>query len=103
MSKPHSLFTEIVDDFKDAELGQMFGKECGKIGKKAFVAFFEDEMVFRIGREEMEDRLKTYRGSQLFDPSRKNRPFKDWIQIPYIYSDKWKTLAQDALEFTSKL
>ena len=30
-----------------AEESQMFGKPCFKINGKAFVAFFQDEMVFK--------------------------------------------------------
>ena len=58
MTENHIYFEKLIKETEDAELGNMFGKPCGKLNKKAFVSFFEDEMVFKIGREEVEQLLK---------------------------------------------
>ncbi len=99
MSNPLASFEKLVSSIPNAELGNLFGKPCGKIDKKAFVAFFEEEMVFKVGRTANEALLKKYKGSQLFDPSGKGRPMKDWLQVPSSYSKDWKKLAELAREF----
>ena len=99
MTENHKLFEKIVNQLDATELGQMFGKPCGKFNKKAFVSFFEDEMVFKIGKEEVDLLLDKYEGSQNWDPSRKNRGMKDWIQVPGEYNKDWKKLAKKAMLF----
>lgn len=99
LTKNLTLFEQIVKEIKEAELGNMFGKPCGKLNKKAFVSFFEDEMVFKIGRTEVEILLHKYEGSKKWDPSGKNRAMKDWIQIPQEYKSDWKELTIKAIEF----
>lgn len=99
MSKAQLYFEEIIEKTNDATLSQMFGKPCGKINKKAFVAFFENEMVFKIGRNEIKQLLKKYKGAKNFDPSGKNRPMKDWIQIPFEHKKDWLKLSKQAANF----
>jgi len=99
MTKEQKYFEEIVHQTTDADLGQMFGKACGKINNKAFVAFFQNEMVFKIGQEEVRLMLNKYPGSQNWDPSGKKRPMKDWIQVPAEYTFDWKSLADKAVDF----
>ncbi|MDW3648900.1 MAG: hypothetical protein R8P61_17660 [Bacteroidia bacterium] len=103
MSNEQTHFEEIVLGFQDAELGSMFGKACGKLHKKAFVAFFQNEMVFKLGREEIEPYLHKYEGSQNWDPSGKNRPMKDWLQVPAEYNEDWPRLAQKAKEYLEQI
>ena len=100
MTKAQQYFEEIIEKNKDATLSQMFGKPCGKINKKAFVSFFEDEMVFKIGRDEIEDVIKKYKGAKKFDPSGKKRPMKDWLQVPFAHKKDWLKLSKQALKFT---
>jgi hypothetical protein len=38
-------------------------------------------------------------GSQLFDPSGKQRPMKEWIQVSALHQDKWSDFAQEALKY----
>ncbi|MGC6532035.1 MAG: hypothetical protein ACON34_03430 [Flavobacteriales bacterium] len=81
---------------------QMFGKPCLKVGGKAFAAFFKDCMVFKLGREEMSLLLDQYPGSELWDPSGKSRPMKDWLQVPAEFSNDWEQLSNQALNFVGK-
>lgn len=32
--------------------------------------------------------MKKHEGSQLFDPSGKKRPMKDWLQVPFDYKKR---------------
>lgn len=104
MDKPFELFNTIAKELatqKIIEMSQMFGKPCLKIKGKAFACFFHDEMVFKLKGEEHEKALKI-KGSQLFDPSGKKRPMKEWIQVPFDASKQWKTLAISAMEYVNK-
>jgi hypothetical protein len=103
MSK--ELYVQIGEQFKeqyDSEMGQMFGKPCFKINKKAFAAFFKDEMVFKLGREDIYQVRDQYFGSVNWDPSGKDRPMKDWLQIPLEYAADWNNLAKQAMDFVEQ-
>jgi len=80
-------------------MGQMFGKPCLKFGKKAFVASFNEEMVFKLGREEVNLMKEKYPNAVNWDPSGKNRAMKDWIQVPNDYQSDWELLAESALAY----
>ncbi|MBL4708346.1 MAG: hypothetical protein JKY48_07920 [Flavobacteriales bacterium] len=97
-----TLYDDIGEQFVNQyaiSIGQMFGKPCLKINNKAFAVFFKDEMVFKLGQREI-DLLKThYSNSVNWDPSGKNRPMKDWLQISITDSNDWTKLAKQALHY----
>ena len=41
--------------------------------------------------------------SQLFDPSKKKRPMKEWVQVSYIHQEKWLKFAQESANYVSDL
>lgn len=98
MKDTEKLFTEIGTKIKGAELSQMFGKPCFKVNGKAFVCFFNGDMVFKINDKAHKDAL-SLDGSKLFDPSGKGRAMKEWVQVPYNYKDKWNGFAKAAFEY----
>ncbi|MFK7806401.1 MAG: hypothetical protein AB8F74_01245 [Saprospiraceae bacterium] len=98
-SSNQALFEQLVLEIEGAEVGQMFGKQCGKLNKKAFVAFYEEDMVFRIGREAIEELLTQYSSAQNWDPSGKGRAMKDWIQVPETFKGDWKQLTRSSADF----
>lgn len=81
---------------------QLFGKPCFKINGKPFIAFFENCMIFKLTGDPHRETL-SLDGTQLFDPSKKNRPMKEWVQVPFLYSDKWAKLAINAMEYVLQL
>ena len=81
-----------------AQAGQMFGKPCYKIGGKAFVCFFQDEMVFKLTGDSHMHAL-ALPSAQLFDPSGKGRAMKEWVQVPAEFSDQWTELARQAASY----
>jgi hypothetical protein len=96
------LYNEIGQQFvtqHGTSVGQMFGKPCLKTGKKAFAAFFKDEMVFKLGQQEVNLLKDKYVGAVNWDPSGKKRAMKDWLQIPSHFSDDWVELAKQALDY----
>jgi hypothetical protein len=100
MSTAETTFLATGNKLEDSVLSQMFGKPCFKIGGKAFVSFFEDEMVFKLTGDEHHLALGL-EGAQLFDPSKKNRPMKEWVQVPFKYADQWESFAKAAMDYVA--
>jgi hypothetical protein len=101
MTKAEKLYNDICSKIKDAEQSQMFGKPCFKINGKAFACFFKECMVFKLTGNLHKDAL-SLDGSQLFDPSGKGRAMKEWVQVPFDYSDKWKKYAKAAFDYVGR-
>ncbi|MGB0907475.1 MAG: hypothetical protein ACPGVT_08275 [Maricaulaceae bacterium] len=94
----HDLYMQIGLSIDGAESSQMFGKPCFKYSGKAFLCFFQDEMVFKLTGEPHAAAL-ALSGAKLFDPSGKGRAMKEWVQIPESHSDQWEKFAEDALTY----
>jgi len=100
MTKEEEHYVSIGKKFKEAEQSQMFGKPCFKINGKAFVCLFQNEMVFKLTGEIHKEAL-SLDGSQLFDPSGKKRPMKEWVQVSFNNKEKWATYAKEALKYVN--
>lgn len=87
-----------LESLDPVELSQMFGKPCLKTNGKAFASFFQEEMVFKLSGTEHREAL-LLSGSKLFDPSGKNRPMKEWVQVSFEHHNQWLALAQAALKY----
>jgi hypothetical protein len=90
-----NTYISIGQEKPNAEQSQMFGKPCFKINGKAFICFFQNEMVFKINGE-VHTKALSLEGAKLFDPSGKNRPMKEWVQLPFMHKDKWMFFAGKA-------
>ena len=98
MSAALTMFQETGRKLKGSEEGNLFGKPCFKINGKAFICFFENEMVFKLQGDEHEAALKL-KGAKLFDPSGKKRPMKEWVQVPGSHKAEWPKLAKSAFKY----
>ena len=98
MSKEEEYFVTVGNQVDEAVKGQLFGKPCFKINKKAFCCFFKQSMVFKLNGEFHQDAL-SLDGSELFDPSGKNRPMREWVQVSYHYKDQWALFAEKAATY----
>jgi hypothetical protein len=98
MTEQQISFLEIGANLPEAKEGQLFGKPCFKINGKAFVCFFQNEMVFKI-KEDVHFEALSLPGSKLFDPSGKNRPMKEWVQVPFEHEALWQKFALEALDY----
>lgn len=98
MSKEEQLFSKTGKNIKGAEPGQLFGKPCFKVKGKAFVCLFESCMVFKLPGNAHGQALNLD-GSQLFDPSKKGRPMKEWVQVEYAHGSKWNDFAKAAFGY----
>lgn len=96
--KEENYFYELGNSIAESEKSQLFGKPCYKIGGKAFICFFENEMVFKLSGEVHSEAL-SLDDSKLFDPSHKGRPMKEWVQVPIAYKEKWPEFAEAAAEY----
>lgn len=82
MENPETAYLATGNAIPDAVPSQMFGKRCFKIGNKAFVAFFQDCMVFKLTGNDHAQAM-SLNSAILFDPSGKGRAMKEWVQVPY--------------------
>ncbi len=98
MTAEENHYISIGLGLENAVQSQMFGKPCFKINGKAFVCFFQNEMVFKLSGTAHSEAL-ALSGSKLFDPSGKGRPMKEWVQVPGVHIEKWTQLAKSAFEY----
>jgi hypothetical protein len=77
---------------------QMFGKRSLKYESRAFACLFGDALAVKLmaGTSEHATAL-ALAGAELFDPSGKHRPMKDWVSVPLAHTDRWLPLADTAL------
>jgi hypothetical protein len=74
--------------------GQMMGMPVVKASGKMFGGCFEGALVVKIGRERVQELVGSGR-ARPFDPSGRDRPMKDWAQVPGP-DDDWLALALEA-------
>ncbi len=80
--------------------GQMFGKACLKVGGKAFVSLHNDKVVFKLTGEQHR-RAMALESAELWDPSGKDRPMKEWVALPVAGARQFKLLAAEALAYVA--
>lgn len=105
MEDPEKNFIRIGEQLQeenDVEFGQMFGKRCFKFKGKAFAAFFQNCMVFKLLNEKSFKEAMDLPGSKLWDPSGKKRPMKQWVQVNPEHFSQWSILANAALSDQKK-
>lgn len=101
MMEEEQLFVAIGTKIKDAEQGKLFGKPCFKINGKAFICFFNREMVFKL-KDDWHKKALDLNGSQLFDPSGKKRPMKEWVQVSFKNHSHWESFSKAALKYVKE-
>lgn len=78
--------------------GQMMGMAALKTAGKMFGGCLEGRLVVKIGRERAQGLIASGRALP-FDPSGRDRPMKDWAQLPEPDRD-WLDLAREARAFS---
>ena len=102
MTTEQQLYLEVGKKLKASVESQLFGKPCFKVNGKAYICFFQNEMVFKLSGDDHATALNLA-GSQLFDPSGKQRPMKEWVQVPGTHSSQWLALAKSAQSYVKGL
>jgi len=96
MADADALFDSIAASLagRGAVAGVMFGKRALKAGGKAFACLKGDVLAFRLGAgTAAHASALALPGAELFDPSTRDRPFKDWVAVPLSQSARWADLA----------
>jgi hypothetical protein len=79
-------------------VGAVFGKRALKAYGKAFACLKGDELAFRLGDGSAEHaEALALDGAALFDPSARDKPFKDWVAVPVAHAGTWSGFARAAL------
>ncbi|MFE0464764.1 hypothetical protein ACFW1A_36470 [Kitasatospora sp. NPDC058965] len=79
--------------------GTMFGKRGLKADGKAFACLKGELLAFKLGAgSAAHAEALALPGAELFDPSGKHRPFKDWVAVPLAHADSWLHYAETALD-----
>lgn len=97
MTAEYETYLTIGRKLSNSDESQLFGKPCFKINGKAFICFFENEMVFKLAGNFHNEALQLV-GSCLFDPSGKKRPMKDWVQVTSEHRTIWHRFALTAYD-----
>ncbi len=78
---------------------QAFGMPALKAGGKMFAGLAGEEMTFKLGAgTPAHAEALALEGAHLFDPSGRDRPFKDWVQVPAAHGARWQEFAERAWE-----
>lgn len=102
MSPVEIAFYDACSNLEGSVKSQMFGVPCFKIGTKAFACLSSGHMIFKLSGEGLKEAL-SLDGAKQFDPSGKNRPMKEWIQLPYAYHTLWPKFAKLAIDYVGQL
>ncbi|MBH0084270.1 hypothetical protein [Salinibacterium sp. SWN167] len=100
MPTSDSHFDELANELEGsgASAGSMFSKRSLMIQGKGFACLKDDFLAFRLGAgSDAHTAALVLDGSELFDPSGKGRPFKDWVAVPSAHAEQWSELAEAAL------
>ncbi|WP_431278459.1 hypothetical protein [Leifsonia poae] len=98
---PETAFPDVAAELAGAGVvsGKMFGHPALKLNGKVFACEFYGAMAFKLGRETtVHAEALLLPGAVLFDPSRQDRPFQDWVEVPAASADQWPMLAQASLD-----
>jgi hypothetical protein len=72
----------------------VFGKQGLMHGGKSLGCRFGPGVALRLGAgTEEHTRALALDGAELFDPSGRHRPMKDWVVVPAAYATQWYDLA----------
>lgn len=101
MTPEESLYLSIGRNLNETTESQLFGKPCFKTGTKAFICFFQEEMVFKLMGDTHKQAIGLS-GSKLFDPSGKGRAMKEWVQVSKEHTNLWPQFAEAALKYATE-
>src|SRR5947209_5144565 len=102
--EPQAAYEAVVSEMiatSPTSSGKMFGMPCLKNSNgKAFAGYTESAMVFKLGGTSHAEALALPE-SNLFDPSERGRPMKEWVVVPFEHSSRWLEFARDAFDYVA--
>ncbi|KAA3610040.1 MAG: hypothetical protein D8M58_07625 [Calditrichaeota bacterium] len=92
----NSITNKLSSENENVEAGKMMSSPGITYKGKVFSFYYNDKMVFRLGREF--DIEKTGVSEfELLNPFKNKPPMKDWFVVSGMYQSKWEMLALQAL------
>jgi hypothetical protein len=102
MTASEQLYHEIAAALPNTNEGKMFGALCIKIPNgKAVAMLWKNDMIFKLDEKNLKEAL-SLDGAKMFEPM-DGRPMREWVQLSYDYSGRWKEFAEKALEYVSNI
>jgi hypothetical protein len=95
-----ALFDEIVDDLAPRGVlsGALFGARSLTFDGTAFACLKGGRLAVKLGAgSPVYAEALALPDGELFDPSGKGRPFKDWVAIAAAQADEWPHYAEAGL------
>lgn len=105
MNESEETFETIADRLAGRDgcaRSKMFGKKCVTVNGNGFLAFFQGDMAAKLAGDRHREAL-ALEGAELWDPSGKGRPMKEWVRIPARHLSRWNGLAEAAREYVAAL
>ncbi len=97
---PDARFTHILDDLRMLGVTQStsFGRRGMTADGTVIACYLDDSMAFKLTAGTPEHAAAmALSGSAPWDPSGRDRPFKDWVRITEEHQDSWGRYAEIAL------
>ena len=101
-----STYQEIADELvktEQVEVGKWFGRPCLKTNSYVFAALWQEEYIVLKLTDDTHARALALSGAELFDPSGRKRPMREWVQIPAEHEGQWRELALASLAYIRSL
>ncbi len=96
MEKELAKFEEIAEhlskEYKSVSIGKMMSSDGIRYKTKFFVFYYNDDMVFRLGKDAKPEKLGVKK-FKLLNPFKTKAPLKNWFVVPYSESKHWEKLA----------
>lgn len=91
-----SIRDDLLHQHKTVTIGKMMSAPAIKYRNKVFAFYYEDTMVFRLGRD-YDIKAVGVQEHSLLSPFKTKPPMQDWFCVPYAEHEHWAVLAQKAL------
>ncbi|MBA3532156.1 MAG: hypothetical protein H0T73_09575 [Ardenticatenales bacterium] len=101
MTTSEEQYEEVVDELVFTEQvtpGKAFGMPCLYANGYLFAGLEAGELVMKLPEPERTRALKLP-GASLFDPSGRDMPMREWVQVPVQHAALWNELAHAALAY----
>lgn len=92
-----AIAERLIQEHNDITLGKMMSSPAIQYQGKVFAFFYNNKMVFKLGRDFQPESLGI-REYSLLAPFKTKPPMVDWFEIPAIEQQRWEELARHALQ-----
>lgn len=102
---PRAAFDALARDlmlrYPGVETGKMFGVACIKVAGKTFAALQDGAAAFKLAGDDHRAAL-ALAGARCWDPSGKQRPMREWVQVPFDHAPAWLRLAEQSRAYVAR-